>query len=440
MMEWPLVLLIVIGTVLFLMALGVPVAFGFFTVNIIGAFLFAGGSIGVENMLANAAESISTFSLVPVPLFIVMGALFFHSGLAVRVFDALDACFGRLPGRLSYVTVTGGTLFAALSGSSMANTGMMGTLMVPEMMRRGYKRHMALGPVLGSGGLAVIIPPSALSVLLGSLANIDIGALLIAGILPGIILAALYFGLIYAQVKIDPRAAPQYDVTPVSFGQKLILVAGNILPMGIIIFLVIGLIILGYVTPTESAAFGVAGVFGLTLAYRVLSWKAMKASLMDATKVTAMSFFLIMSSSTFSQLLAFTGASQGLVEWSTGFDLAPIAMLLVMFLVLLVLGMFMDQLSMMLLTLPIFLPLATSLHFDPIWFGIIMLLALEISFTTPPFGLLLFVMLGVAPPGTTLIQVALAAMPYILCALILVALLIAFPGIALYLPSLMSKG
>ncbi len=436
MMEWPLVLLIIIGPVLGLMALGVPVAFGFFTVNILGAFLFAGGITGVELMLANAAESISTFSLVPVPLFIVMGALFFRSGLAIRVFDALDACFGRLPGRLSYVTVTGGTLFAALSGSSMANTGMMGTLMVPEMMRRGYKRHMALGPVLGSGGLAVIIPPSALAVLLGSLANMNIGALLIAGILPGVILAVLYFGLIFLQVAIDPKAAPQYDVPPVGFGTKMRLVAANVLPMGIIIFLVVGLIILGYVTPTESAAFGVAGVFFLTLAYRVLSWSAIKASLMDAVKVTAMSFFLIMSSSTFSQLLAFTGASQGLVEWSTGFDLGPTGMLLVMFLVLLVLGMFMDQLSMMLLTLPIFLPLASNLGFDPIWFGIIMLLALEISFTTPPFGLLLFVMLGVAPPGTTLIQVAKAAMPYILCALILVALLILFPGIATYLPGL----
>jgi tripartite ATP-independent transporter DctM subunit len=438
-MAWYEILAVIIGGVLFLMAMGVPVAFGFFAINILGAFLFQSGSIAVRQLLANAAEAVSTFSLVPVPLFIVMGAIFFRSGLAVRVFDALDACFGRLPGRLSYVTVTGGTVFAALSGSSMANTGMMGTLMVPEMVRRGYKRHMALGPVLGSGGLAVIIPPSALGVLLGSLANIDIGALLIAGILPGFILAVLYFGLIYLQVKIDPKAAPQYDVEHVSFARQMQLVAVNVLPMGLIIFLVVGLIILGIATPSESAAFGIAGVVILTLLYRVLSWDAIKASLMDATKVTAMSLLLIMASTTFSQMLAFTGASRELVEWSTSFNLQPVAMLLVMFGVLIVLGMFMDQLSMMLLTLPIFLPLSQTLGFDTIWFGIIMLLALEISFTTPPFGLLLFVMLGVAPEGTTLPQVALAALPYILCAFILVALLIMFPQIALYLPSLMAK-
>ncbi len=438
-MAWYEILAVIVGGVLFLMAMGVPVAFGFFAINILGAFLFQSGSIAVRQLLANAAEAVSTFSLVPVPLFIVMGAIFFRSGLAVRVFDALDACFGRLPGRLSYVTVTGGTVFAALSGSSMANTGMMGTLMVPEMVRRGYKRHMALGPVLGSGGLAVIIPPSALGVLLGSLANIDIGALLIAGILPGFILAMLYFGLIYLQVKIDPKAAPQYDVERVSFARQMQLVAVNVLPMGLIIFLVVGLIILGIATPSESAAFGIAGVVILTLLYRVLSWDAIKASLMDATKVTAMSLLLIMASTTFSQMLAFTGASRELVEWSTSFNLQPIAMLLVMFGVLIVLGMFMDQLSMMLLTLPIFLPLSQTLGFDTVWFGIIMLLALEISFTTPPFGLLLFVMLGVAPEGTTLPQVALAALPYILCAFILVALLILFPQIALYLPSLMAK-
>lgn len=439
MMEWYWVLAVVIGGVLFLMALGVPVAFGFFTVNIVSAFLFQGGSVAIRQLMANAGEAVATFSLVPVPLFIIMGAIFFRSGLASKVFDALDACFGRLPGRLSYVTVTGGTIFAALSGSSMANTGMMGTLMVPEMVRRGYKRHMALGPVLGSGGLAVIIPPSALAVLLGSLANIDIGGLLIAGIFPGFILAILYFALIYLQVKIDPAAAPQYDVRAVPFLNKMALVAIYILPMGIVIFFVIGLIILGIATPTESAAFGIFGVIVLTVLYRALNWQAIQASLMDAVKVTAMTFFLIMASTTFSQMLAFTGASSGLVEWTTSFELPRIGMLLVMFAVLIILGMFMDQLSMMLLTLPIFLPIAQQLGFDPIWFGIIMLLALEISFTTPPFGLLLFVMLGVAPKGTTLPQVAMAALPYILCAFILVALLIAFPGIALYLPSLMAK-
>jgi tripartite ATP-independent transporter DctM subunit len=438
-MEWYWVVAIMVSALLALMAAGIPIAFGFFATNIVGTYLFMGGYVGIVQMITNMAVSVSSFALVPVPLFLLMGSLFFRSGLASRVLDALDMCFGAIPGRLSYVTVTSGTIFAALSGSSMANTGMMGTLMVPEMIRRGYKKHMALGPILGSGGLAVIIPPSGLAVLLGSLAHIDIGALLIAGAIPGVLLALMYFVLIFLQVKLDPRAAPEYDVEPIPFRAKLRAVAVNVLPMGLIIILVIGSILGGVATPTESAALGAVGVLILMAAYRVLSWATIGQSLDDAFRVTAMSFLLIMASTNFSQIMAFSGASSGLVTWATGYDLSPTALLLIMIGLLLVLGMFMDQLSMMLLTLPIFVPLTANLGFDMVWFGIIMLLALEIGLTTPPFGLLLFVMAGVAPKGTTLMQVSAAALPYIACTLLLVALIIVFPQIALFLPGLMVK-
>ena len=160
-MEWYWAALLFVGGICFLMALGIPVAFSFFLVNIVGIAVFVGRTeAGIDQMLRNGIASITSFTLAPVPLFLIMGTMFFRSGLAKRVLDAIDICFGRLPGRLSYVTVTAGVIFAALSGSSMANTGMMGTLMVPEMLKRGYKPHMALGPVLGAGGLAVIIPPS----------------------------------------------------------------------------------------------------------------------------------------------------------------------------------------------------------------------------------------------------------------------------------------
>jgi tripartite ATP-independent transporter DctM subunit len=438
-MEWYWVAAIMIGTVLGLMAVGIPIAFGFFATNVIGTYLFMGGNVGMVQMMANMAVSVSSFSLVPVPLFLLMGSLFFRSGLASRVLDALDMCFGAIPGRLSYVTVTSGTIFAALSGSSMANTGMMGTLMVPEMLRRGYKKHMALGPILGSGGLAVIIPPSGLAVLLGSLAHIDIGALLIAGVVPGVLLALMYIALIYLQVRIDPRAAPSYDVKGSTFVAKVKAVSANVLPMGFIILLVIGSILGGVATPTESAALGAVGVLILMAIYRVMKWSTIKQSLDDAFRVTAMSFLLIMASTTFSQIMAFSGASNGMATWAIGFNLPPVGLLLIMVGLLLFLGMFMDQLSMMLLTFPVFVPLAQTLGFDLVWYGIIMLLSLEVGFTTPPFGLLLFVMVGVAPKGTTLMQVSAAALPYIACTLILIGLIIAFPQIALVLPGLMTK-
>jgi len=414
------------------LALGVPVFVAFLFANAIGVFIFMNGMQGLIQLVSNGTVSISSFLLVPVPLFILMGEIFFHAGLAVRVFDALDAVFGGIKGRLSYLCVTSGTVFATLTGTSMASAAMMGSMLVPEMNRRGYKSKMSIGPILGSGGLAMIIPPSALAVLLGSLARIDIGALLLAGI----VLALLYIGLIYLQVRLDPDAAPGYQTERVPTLTKLRLLATNVLPMGIVIAAVIGTIIAGLATPSESAAFGVLGVVVLTVAFRKLSWEVLRKSLTGTVKVTVMVFTIIIGSSTFSQLLAFSGASSGLVNWATQIEISPVMMLLLMFLVLLFLGMFLDQVSQMMLTLPVFMPLAVALGFDPIWFGVVMLLAMEISLTTPPFGLLLFVMLGVAPKGTTLSEVALAGAPYIICSLILLALLILWPDLAIGLPNL----
>jgi tripartite ATP-independent transporter DctM subunit len=293
---------------------------------------------------------------------------------------------------------------------------------------------MSIGPILGTGGLAIIIPPSALAVLLATLAQIDVGALLIAGIVPGLLLAALYMAAIWVQCRIDPDAAPAYDVPPISLGAKLRLVARDVVPMVGLMVAIVALMVGGIVTPSEAAAFGALGSLVLAVLFRSLTWEALRNSVRGALRVTLMAYLIVFGSATFSQLLAFSGASRGLIEWATGFDLSPIAMLLAMFGVLLLLGMFMEQISMMLLTVPIFFPLATSLGFDPIWFGLIMLLALEISFTTPPFGLLLFVMKGVAPPETTMRTIYGAALPFIFCSLLLVGLLILFPPLATWLP------
>jgi tripartite ATP-independent transporter DctM subunit len=435
-MEWFEALGLLIGAILLLMAIGMPVALAFLAANIVGAWFFMGGARGVTLMLNNGFGGLTNFALVPIPLFLLMGEIFFHTGLGKRMFNAIDRLLGRLPGRLSYVTVLGGTAFSTLSGSSMGSTALLGSLMVPEMTQRGYKKHMSIGPILGTGGLAIIIPPSALAVLLATLARIDVGALLIAGIIPGLILAGLYILTIFVQTKMDPTAAPAYDVESLGWGEKLGLLFRDILPMlSVMVIIVIGMVG-GLITPSEAAAFGALGVLILALVFRCLTWEAMKKSVVGALRVTLMAYLIVFGSATFSQLLAFSGASSGLIRWATSFDLAPVAMLLVMFAVLLVLGMFMEQISMMLLTVPIFFPLATTLGFDPIWFGLIILLALEISFTTPPFGLLLFVMKGVAPKDTTMRDIYVSALPYMGCSMLLVVLLILFPALALWLPGL----
>jgi tripartite ATP-independent transporter DctM subunit len=436
-MDWAIALSVMLGLILTLMGVGVPVAFAFFATNIVCLYLYMGGPVGVTQMVTNFGDAVSIYALTPMPLFLIMGSLFFRSGLGDGVFRAIDLWIGNLRARLAYLVVLAGAVFASLSGSSLANTGMMGSAMVPEMLRRGYQPHMVYGPVLGAGGLAVIIPPSSLAVLLGSLAQIDVGALLVAGFVPGLVLTGLYVALITVQAAINKDAAPQYETPRPSLREKVIAVLANVVPMGVIVFLVVGTIILGIASPTESAALGCLGVIGLLLAYRRFSWSVVWKSLDDAMKVTGMTFLIIAASTTFAQVLAFSGASSGMIQWFVSFNWMPYAMLAVMVGVILLLGMFMDQLSMMLITLPIFIPIANSLGFDLVWFGLILLLSYEIGFTTPPFGLLLFVMLGVAPKGTTLGTVSLAALPYILCTIGLVVLIVLFPPLALWLPKLM---
>jgi len=435
--DWALTLGLFIGGIVGLMMIGVPVAIAFLIVNMVAAFVIMRGFDGVMQVVDNATDLLTSYILAPVPLFLLMGALFFHTGLAHRMFTALDQLLGRLPGRLSFLTVIGGTGFSTLTGSSLANAAMLGSLLVPEMQKRGYKPHMSLGPILGTGGLAILIPPSALIVLLGSVAQVDVGKLLLAGVLPGLVLAVLYAAVIGLQVLLDPSAAPAYEPRRASAAEKLRIVAVNILPMLAIIVVVVGMIVGGLATPTESAAFGVAAVIALAVLYRSMSVAAAMKSLTSTVVVSGSLFFILVGSAVFSQLLAFSGASAGFLSWATSLSSDRYLLLLFMFLVLLVLGMFMDQVSMMLIAVPVLFPLAVSLGFDPVWFGIVFLMAMEMSLTTPPFGLLLFIVKGMAPAGTKLGQVVSAAFPFLVADAVLVLLLVLFPALALWLPGQM---
>ncbi len=435
-MAWHDALLFLLSMVLVLMLIGAPVAFAFIGANLVGAWYFMGGGAGLTQLLNNGFGALSSFGLVPIPLFLLMGELFFRTGLGMRMFNAVDLLMGRVPGRLSYVTVVGGTAFATLSGSSMGSTALLGSLLVPEMERRGYKKYMSIGPILGTGGLAIIIPPSAIAVLLATLAKIDIGDVLIGGIIPGLLLATLYMVTIWLKTRIDPDAAPAYDVESMPLVAKITTVAQDIIPMLSIIVMIVVMMLTGFATPSEAAAFGALGVIVLAALFRALSFKAFKLSVIGALKVTLMAYLIVFGSATFSQLLAFSGASSGLIQWAMSFDLSPLLMLGAMVLVLLALGTFMEAISIMMITVPFFFPLAQSLGFDLVWFSIITLVALEVGFSTPPLGLNLFVMKGVAPAGTTMKEIYLASIPYIICSILLVVLMVIFPGIVTWLPYL----
>ena len=436
-MEWWLVLLLMLGGMSVLMLAGLPVAFAFLTIDAVGAWLFLGGEAGLKQLVLNIEESISTFSILPVPLFILMGEIMFGSRLGARAVDAIEHWIGRIPGRLSLLTIVGGSLFSTMSGSTVATTALLGSQLVPEMERRGYSRAMSIGPILGSGGLAMMIPPSALAILLAAVANISVGGLLIAGIVPGLLMALFYCLYVVLRCLIQPEIAPAYDVARVPLTVRLRAFAVHILPLGLIVFLVIGLIFLGVATPSESAALGALGSILLAWALRSMSWRILIAAILGATKLTAMMFLIIVASMTFSQILAFSGASAGFISLIERLDLGPVPLLVCMMLVLLVLGCFMDSLSMVMIALPIFLPLVTALHIDPLWFGVLLLINMQMGNTTPPFGLLLFVMKGVAPADTTMREIYLAALPFLACDTVVMALIMAFPGLALFPVALM---
>lgn len=436
-MEWWLILLFIFAGLLFVLLLGVPVAIAFLLVNIVCVYIFWGGELGLRQLTLSMYGSISNFALLPLPLFVLMGEIMFHSGVAARMMDVLEKFVGRLPGRLSLMAVGGGTLFATLSGSSMAGAAMLGSVLVPEMQKRGYKNPMSIGPILGSGGLALMIPPSALGVLIAAIARFSIGDFLMAIIIPGLMMAALYALYIIARCVLEPDLAPSYDLDRTPMLERIRLFLLYVFPLGGIVFLVVGLILLGIATPTESAALGTAGCFALAFIYKGFDWETIRKAVAGSIRVAVMMFMILTGSTAFSQILGYTGVAEGILHFGTSFNVPPMGLVAMMQAVLLFMGAFMEPLSILMLTIPIFMPIINNLGLDPIWFGVLMLLNMEMANTTPPFGLTLFVMKGVAPAGTSMKDIYLAGLPFLACDAVVMAIIMAFPQMVLWLPKLM---
>ena len=435
-MEWWLSLLIIFGGFVVLMAIGVPVAFSFTMVNIVAVLVFMGGTASLSQLMLSIFDSVVNFSLLSVPFFLLMGEVLFHSRIGFVALDVMDKWLGRLPGRLALLAVSGGTLFGALSGSSVATSALLGSVLVPEMEKRGYKHPMSLGPVMGSAGLDIMIPPSALAVLLGTLAHIPVGDILGGGVVPGLLMAALFATYIIIRCKLQPHLAPPYEVQNIPLSDKIISTL-RLLPMGIIVFLVIGLIFLGVATPTEAAAAGALGCIVVAFLYRAMDLEAINKSIFGTVHITVMMLMILTGSTAFAQVLAYVGATQGLVEVVIGLSVEPIVVLFLMQAVLMIMGCFMEPLSIMMVTLPIFMPVVQQLGFNQVWFAVIMLLNMGMATLSPPFGLVLFAMKGVAPSGTTMGQIYRAAYPFLGLELVAMILMVAFPPIVLWLPGRM---
>ena len=434
-MSWQFAAWLLLGGSTVLLFLGLPVAFTFLAVNIAGAAIWMGGEPGLVQLARNSVSSVASFSLTPIPLFVLMGEVLFHTGLAVKVIEGIERLIREVPGRLAIVAVVAGTVFSAISGSTIATTAMLGSLMVPVMLARGYHPTMATGPVMAIGAVDMLIPPSALTVLLGSLSGISISKLLIGGVTPGLILAAIFVVYIVVRVRMDPALAPPAPVARHRGWAKWGLFVQYVLPLVSIFALVVASMSAGWATPTESAAIGAFATVALAAAFRALSRQNMLAALRGTMAISGMILFIIVGATTFSQILSFSGASNGLVSAITGQGLSPMAIIASMMLVLILLGVFVDQVSMMLITLPIFMPVVQQLNIDLVWFGVMFLICMQLGLLLPPHGLLLMTMKGVSPPQVTMAHIYRAVIPYVLFSIVVLVLIFFVPGIATWLPA-----
>jgi tripartite ATP-independent transporter DctM subunit len=435
-MSWQIASWLLFGGSTLLMLLGLPVAFSFLAINIIGAILFLGGEPGLIQLARNSVDSVASFSLTPIPMFVLMGEVLFHTGLAVKVVDAVERLITKVPGRLAVVAVVAGTIFSAISGSTIAVTAMLGSLMVPLMIKRGYHPIMATGPIIAVGALDMLMPVSALAVLLGSLSGISIPRLLMGGFVPGMILKAAFIAYIVVRVKLNPSLAPTTQLAAYQGWEKLKPLVKYVIPILSIFLVVVASMSFGFGTPTESAAVGALATVVLALAYRALTRENLLTALRGTMAISGMILFIIVGATTFSQILSFSGASNGIVSLIVGHGLTKNVIIADMMLILIFLGIFVDQVSMMLITLPIFMPVVQKLGIDLVWFGVMYLICMQLGLMLPPHGLLLMTMKGVAPPQIRMSHIFRAVVPYIMLSLMLLALVFFLPVVAVWLPNL----
>jgi tripartite ATP-independent transporter DctM subunit len=330
-------------------------------------------------------------------------------------------------------------VFSAISGSTIATTALLGSLLLPQMLKRGYHPKMAMGPIMAIGGVDMLIPPSALTVLLGSLAGISISQLLIAGIVPGVALSLMFIGWIVLRALDDPSLAPAFEHQEMALWERIKPLILYVLPLVLIFVVVVAAMAAGWATPTEAAAVGAVATVVVAWIYRALTWSNLMTALLGTAGISGIILFIIIGATTFSQILTFSGATNGMVEAIRQAGFGSWAVLIAMMLVLLLLGCFIDQVSMMLICLPFFMPLVALYGFDPVWFGVLFLICMQLGLLTPPFGMLLFTMKSVAPPEIEMRQVWHAVTPYVVMGMGALIAVILFPPLATWLPKLLFK-
>jgi tripartite ATP-independent transporter DctM subunit len=431
-------MMLVVGLIALVAVLlgGVPIYVGFLLLNLAGVLFFFGGS-GAGLFVNSVVDSLTSLNMTTIPLFVLMGEILFRSGAVEVVFDSVDQIIGRIRGRLYVFTIVLSTIFGALCGSAVAVVAMLGRSVLPSMHRRGYDIKLSAAVIQGGASLAPIIPPSLMAVLIGSMANVSISGLLIAGILPGLLLAALMVGYVYWSIWRNLKLAPDEPIESIQPKRRIGYALFRLLPFTLIIFSVMGLMLLGVATPSESAATGVIGSLLAAACYRKLSVAMFKDAVIGSVKISAMILVIVAASVLFGQLLAFTGATSEVVQWATHLDIHPMLMFWLLMLVPFVLCMFIDQLAFMLVAIPLYAPVVAALNFDPIWFWTMFSINMTLASLTPPFGYTMFALRAAAPDIITLKQVFDASWPITWVFVLGMAIMSFVPQIVTLLPELL---
>ena len=426
-----LVGLIALALLLGLIFVGVRVVFAAAVVGLLGLVELIGwqSAAGIVGTIPHSKSS--TYALSVLPMFIFIGFMAYHAGMTGALFDAARKWIGWVPGGLAVATVFATAGFAAVSGASTATSAVFSRVAIPEMLKYGYDRRLAAGVVAAGGTLATLIPPSAIIVIYAIIVEESVGKLLLAGFLPGMVSALIYAAIIIIWAKYRPQDAP--SVGGFTWGERMRALPG-VAPIFVVVFIIISAIYGGWATPTEAGALGAAVVFSLAV-LRGTKWQDIKGSLMEAAKLTVMIFSLIWGVLIFVRFLGFSGLPEAFTTWIVGLDVPPMVIMICILLAYAILGMFMDAIGMLLLTLPVVYPAVIALGFDSIWFGIIVVKMAEVCLITPPIGLNCFVVNGVRP-DIPLTDVFRGIALFFIADVLTIAALLAFPEIVTWLPNL----
>lgn len=425
---------VAIALMLVLLLFKVPVAVATAVAGFAGFAYLAGIGPALTVLGSDPFARVASYSLTAIPLFVLMGLFCFHAGISQDLFQTSYTWLGRLRGGVAMATVGGCAGFAAVSGSSAATAATMAAVALPEMKRYNYESSLATGSLAAGGTIGILIPPSNILILYGIMTETSVGKLFAAGIFPGILEAVSYIVVISILCRINPLMGPAGPKT--SWREKAISLK-NVWPVLALFVLVVGGIYMGIFTPTEAGAIGAFGAFLLIIGKRRLTWRAMTSALREAIQITAMIMFIVIGAMVFAYFLTITQMPMRMADWAAGLEANKYVVLTVIIFFFILLGCIMDAVVIMLIVTPVIFPLVIAMGFDPIWFGIIMIRVVEIGFITPPVGLNIYIIKGVAKdvPLTTMFR---GIVPFLLADIVMVTVLVAFPQISLFLPNLMS--